>query len=619
MILIDKGNYYTLEPETQEDHKRLKTLGTHNVGKDPSGIQLINCIHEDLLTSGAGISGWVPVEPELVPMPTTKIPAYDWQVPGTRRMLTYRNCALFMATGTGKTSTAIAAMSELARQDPNFRAIVICPKNLFFGWKREVTRFSDNLTPFVLPEKTTLKARTADLLMASYLKGVVVITNYESFRNNKFLVESLLKANKKWSLMIVDESHKLRNHVQFYEGMMKVKNLFQRRVIMSGTPSPQGGPADVIHQFNILNSGILGYVSKHAFIEDHAICDSYGQVEEWKQESIEWIHNRMSKFAYFLTKEDSGMNLPDKLYVTVPVEMSEDMKHHYDNFVKLEGTKVLELTQELESLKAFDGDDEFDTLMSGLMGGNKIPDTVEEFLERIEVESLQSEQERLRKLNRQEVNKKKFALARGILGLLTRLSQLTGGYLCGVQDTSQESWINEKTGEEEWPVLPPQALQSNPKLDALLEYVDSSVTGQFVVFARYTHEINAITEELRRLGKTVEVIRGGVSGDKIQDILERWEAGLVDCLVCNAKKASHGMNLQRAGFALFYSCSYSSDDRIQAEDRIHRLGMTGTAVIVDFLVEHSLDGEVLAKLKAKETISKAVMGDMEAFLYGKAA
>lgn len=610
MQLEDKGNYWTLKPERQEDVKRLKTLGTHNVGKDASGVQLLNCIHEDLLTSGPGIAGWCVVEPALVPMPATKKEAYPWQIPGTQRVLTYRNSALFMATGTGKTSTVINAMSELARNDPEFRAIVVCPKNLFFGWKREVKIFSDNLTPFVLPEKVTLKERTADLLMASYLKGVVVITNFESFRDKKYLIESLLKTGKKWSLLVVDESHKLRNSVQYYEGLMKVKNLFTRRVILSGTPAPND-PSDVVHQLNLLNSGILGYTNKDTFKHDHAEVDSWGQVIEWKKESIEWLANRLNKFAYVLKKEDSGMNLPDKLYVTIPVEMTEEMRHHYDNFVKLEGTKVLEMTQELEALK--DGsDDELEDLMTGLMGSQEIPTSVEEF-----INSLETEEER-HKRTRQEVNKKKFALARGVLGLLTRLSQLTGGYLCGVQDTSQESWIDEKTGEV-WPTLPPQALQSNPKLSALLEYVDTSITGQFVVFARYTHEINVISEELRRLGKTVEIIRGGVSGDKIQNILERWEAGAIDCLVCNAKKASHGMNLQRAGFALFYSSSYSSDDRIQAEDRIHRLGMTGTAVIVDFACDKSLDFEVIKKLKAKESLSKAVMGDMKAFLYAEAA
>jgi len=596
----EQKNAYKLLPEFDQEKKRVRLLGTSYVANDPTGWRLIERIAHDLKTVS-----WKNRPVTLEPFPAkAKKPPMKWQVEPIRQLLTYRYWALFMEPGLGKTYTAITAMDELARQQTGFRAIVVAPKTLFATWITELKKFAHNLNPILLPDKASVKERAETLIAAAIAPNAVVITNFESFREGKDLIGALLEAEEKtglrWSMIVLDESSKIRNHTQSYTGLMKVKHLFQRRVIMSGYPAPYA-PSDYVYQFAFLQPGILGYADKAPFEWDHSIKDPFGRIIEWKKDSIKWLKEGIREFGYVLHLDDSGLELPPIINSRIYVDMTDEMAKHYNSLAISFITFVEEVEAEISA-----GEKEFQELMNKLMGWEEGNPKLED----VDVDALVSEKFHLEKAVKEAkrgVLQQKFAKARSLLSLMTRLSQLTGGFLGGI--TEIDSFGNEIT-------LPPRPLNRNPKLEALLENIDNHPGQQQIVFARYTAEIELIASELERKGMKVAIIKGGVSPAEVGQIVELWDRGELDALVCNAMKASHGLNLQAGSIIHFFSVSYRPDDRVQAMKRTHRLGQTKTVRIYDYVCRGTLDKEVLSVLRRRENLSLAVIKNAHNFVWG---
>lgn len=173
------------------------------------------------------------------------------QEEGLAHALTAVNAANFSVPGSGKTATALAvAASHLATGTISV-VIVIGPLACFGPWEYETRAALDGLLP-VKRVRGTSHARRE--VYAEVQPQTLLLISYASAAADRLALIELCKAND--TMMIVDESHRIK---RFRGGLwapalVDIAKYARVRMILSGTPMPQGG-RDLFSQLNVLWPG----------------------------------------------------------------------------------------------------------------------------------------------------------------------------------------------------------------------------------------------------------------------------------------------------------------------------------------------------------------------------
>lgn len=116
-----------------------------------------------------------------------------------------------MATGTGKTFTAIGSLKEIQKKNQEMFVVITCPtQNLVSQWYRELRKW-DFETITTLKGKTDWKPKLTKIIN-NHNYGVktdsdvtIVVTTYATFSKNEF--SELVNKNSKLTVLIADEVH----------------------------------------------------------------------------------------------------------------------------------------------------------------------------------------------------------------------------------------------------------------------------------------------------------------------------------------------------------------------------------------------------------------------------
>lgn len=133
--------------------------------------------------------------------------------------------------GLGKTIEAGHIMLELKARGEFHNAFVVCPMALKEKWTTELNE-KFGLDFINIDDKKQL------IQELKYHNGYVrAVVNYDKIRNNSELVKSIEDRGIKFSIIVCDESHKLRNNgTQVYRGAEKLLMYADSVVFMSATP-----------------------------------------------------------------------------------------------------------------------------------------------------------------------------------------------------------------------------------------------------------------------------------------------------------------------------------------------------------------------------------------------
>jgi len=226
--------------------------------------------------------------------------------------------------------------------------------------------------------------------------------------------------------------------------------------------------------------------------------------------------------------------------------------------------------------------------------------------ERIPFHPLQAEIYRQLALNFwAEVATADFAVAievQNILVKLGRLREICGGF------TSYE-YAPGKYARIRLPV--------NPKLDWLRQWLDEHEGTPAIVFCEYTEEEHMICDLLEELGITYggieavrrersKKIRNGNADEQFASHMHEFQAGERLMFVGKHSSIGHGLTLNAADAAIFYSIGFNSDNYDQA--RVRGVGSDGKVV----LVYHLLMGGSLEETQIYEALRKRQ--DMKALI-----
>jgi len=164
-----------------------------------------------------------------------------------------------------------------------------------------------------------------------------------------------------------------------------------------------------------------------------------------------------------------------------------------------------------------------------------------------------------------------------------------------------------------------------PKEQLLIDLLDEhEAIGRFVVYAGFRASVDRCVAIARRYGWDVirvdgrgwayisDVPESSPVSDK--DMLKHFQSrvGNKTVFIGQPGSAGMGLTLTASPSTFFYSNSFNGEDRIQAMDRIHRIGMDTNrgATIID-VIHLPIDEYILANLEKKDRLQKLTMGELE--------
>lgn len=178
-----------------------------------------------------------------------------------------------------------------------------------------------------------------------------------------------------------------------------------------------------------------------------------------------------------------------------------------------------------------------------------------------------------------------------VLTRLMRFSQITAGFTKDVEGVEH-------------------AFKENPKIEWLVDFINSLDAGRkVVVFCRFTNEIRLLERAFDGVG--IKYVR--VSGETKEriEVVKRFNNDQdIRVFIGQSQTTGVGINLTSASYVVFMTNSYSYGERVQAEDRCHRIGQSKNVTYIDLLFRNTVDVNIHRTLRNKESLATMVTKDL---------
>lgn len=477
--------------------------------------------------------------------------------------------ALLAEMGTGKSFCIINNMADLWGSHDLDGALIFAPNGVHYNWTlQEIPKHMPDWVRMRTAHWSSTMNKQEKKNFAALYESVdsselrVFTMNWEALTTKRGFEAAHKFAMSCRRLMIVcDESDSVKNPAALRtKALMRLKGLSSWRRIMTGT-AITNSPFDAFSQFMFLDETILQTTSYYAFKAEYAemlhdnhpllvrIMEKQGKVKVDSQ-GRKVINGRAPQvIAKTATGRPAYRNL-DKLNKLIAPHSFRVLKKD-----------CLDLPEKIYKSAYFD---------------------------------MTAEQKRIYKKAEEEgrlsLNGEDTPFNR--LVVLTKLAQITSGYY--LHPEAQE---------------PVRIEGENPKLELLKDRVKAIVEAgeKVIVWARFRVQIEDIVQALMAAGHEVVQYHGGVSKEDRLDTLERFTNGSASVFVGNQQAGGTGITLVEASHVIYFSQDFSLRNRLQSEDRAHRIGQEKDVVYTDLVAKDSIDGAVIGALINKKDVADVVL------------
>ena len=424
--------------------------------------------------------------------------------------------ALLWEMGTGKTRSIVEAF-EIKKKDEKVKnCLVLCPLSMVDKWIVEIEKWSG------CKDAVGLCGSRADKVEALSLGFTWVVATFETaYRLEK---ELLSIVNTKW-MVVLDEFTKIKNpYAKRSKTCVKLGLKTKHKNILSGTPITQNA-YDIFTPFMFLDNGETFGLNYEDFLRKYFWTNGYKKIA--MSGSLQRISDLIfDKSTRFRKKE--CIDIPDKIYDTIPIELPPENKQKYDEMVQY--------------------------AIAQLMSGEIVTAPI-------------------------------------ILVQLLRLSQITSGF--AVDEVGQTI-----------------DFVKQPKLDAFQDILDGSNGTKIIAWSRFKHDIDRIAERCNESGVRAVKLYGDTKQEERTANIKAFQEE-PDCkvIVGTAGTGGHGIDLVAGNIVVYYSNSYSLEQRLQSEDRTHRAGQRNQVQYIDLLCKKTVDIAIYKILREKKSIADVVTRD----------
>lgn len=264
---------------------------------------------------------------------------YAHQNEALSRAIWYLRFGLFLGRGLGKTKIAVDTLRYLKNKNPRSRALILALKVNLYTWVNETEKFTNGeLRAEPLIAKGPKKRLEALKEYAKNPPDALVIT-YDTAR----VAWKEIQAHWKYSVIIADESHKLRGHrSQQTQAVIELSKRAPKRLILTGTPS-LGNPMHLWGQLKMLGGFIVP--NSWEFSKRHLMKSAYNQHVVVGYKNMSRLNKLVTSVSLHRDAEEC-LDMPDRVFQHIKVAPTPSQKRAYNTLVtsgrvSVKGTKVV--------------------------------------------------------------------------------------------------------------------------------------------------------------------------------------------------------------------------------------------------------------------------------------
>jgi SNF2 family DNA or RNA helicase len=153
----------------------------------------------------------------------------------------------------------------------------------------------------------------------------------------------------------------------------------------------------------------------------------------------------------------------------------------------------------------------------------------------------------------------------------------------------------------------------NNRIQTVLDLLEET-SAKVVIFAVFQTDIQRLESMIaEKFGKaSVASYYGKTPQNDRQKIIDKFQdpESELRYFISNPQTGGRGITLTEASTMIFYSNSYDLELRVQAEDRIHRIGQDKSCTYIDLVSKDTVDEKILQNLLSKVKISNEVLGEV---------
>ncbi len=206
------------------------------------------------------------------------------------------------------------------------------------------------------------------------------------------------------------------------------------------------------------------------------------------------------------------------------------------------------------------------------------------------------------KLSKVELSDYQNVTATIVLTKLLRLQQIAGGYLPELDKAGETIGVVE--------IMPPN---NNPKFKEVLQLIEESGDQKVIIWCRFRAEIAGLVSLLEQQKITFVEFHGGIAQrDRRKIRKDFYSDSHIKVLLANQDTGGVGIDdFKVASIVIYLSNSFSTEGRIQSEDRTHRIGSEVHDLIsyYDLEAQKTVDSKVISCLRNNLEISAMIMKD----------
>ena len=485
-----------------------------------------------------------------------KTKPYKHQLKCLKKFGRHKAFALLAEMGTGKTWIIINNVADLWTNGLCDAMLVFAPNGVHTNWTRlELPKHMPDSVPYrAVAWATTNAKKYAQEIEALYkykdgLPLRILTMNWEALQNAKGIAAAIRFANHAKRLMIVcDESDSIKNpKAKRTKALLKLSKEAEWRRIMTGTPI-NNSPFDAFSQFGFLDPSILETSSFYAFKAEYAVLLSPDNplVEHIKKKT---------RFTPQIVARGAGgrpkyKNL-DKLSRLIAPHSFRVLKEDCLDLPKKNyKTLLFDMTPQQAAIY-----------------------------------------KKMRRECRLVFEEDETPFSK--LVAIGKLTQITSGYC-----------IHPELDE------PMRIEGATPKMDMLMDRVQTIVNAgsKVIIWARYRIEIADIVQRLRKAKIETVQYHGGIKKTAREEAIDYFENDdKTQAFVGNPQAGGRGITLVAANYVIYFSNSFSLRDRLQSEDRAHRIGQTKNVTYINIAAKGTIDEMIIDALINKKDVADTII------------
>ena len=149
------------------------------------------------------------------------------------------------------------------------------------------------------------------------------------------------------------------------------------------------------------------------------------------------------------------------------------------------------------------------------------------------------------------------------------------------------------------------------KTEAVLDLVEELSGQPCIIGYHFAHDL----ERLKAAFPSAPVIGSGVIGNKLDTIIDDWNAGKIPILLAHPMSAGHGLNLQGTGHAvIWYSLTWSLEVYEQFIRRLWRQGQKNHIVVHHIMAKDTVDEAIMMAIRRKDKTQQTLLNAVRDYI-----